>query len=479
MSRILFTLLSVLFWFSLAAQQQGENIVLNQAINGGQHTYTATQSVRMVPGFSYKPVTGGDYFKARIVNYPDPVEPPEAGTIGGPPDGIVGNDGVVGGAKGSFGVNEYGQAVYEFPLEFPGGRGGMTPELSLIYNSSGGDGILGPGWSLGGLSVISVTHGNGYYDGSADESIGLDYKKDTYTLDGQRLIPITGENSFMEFRTENDGFKRIRRYPSIKTGSKNSRDEYNYYFKVQTKSGLNYYYGEDQTNSKLQVNIGSYGTKVTVSYYVNKIEDNFGNAIHFEYENHIGDANEAAQIYIKNITYTYTINDNTADYSIDFLYRDRNAPKQSYYIYQNSANSSESVLLFESSKLIESMVCTFNDTKSIVKTYDLKYQFRGTGSSQEEKKEYLYTIQEKGKNNEIQYNKTVFDWETEMDYDIFEGESCLITKTPLINPDENTVKYSFIDFDNDGTNELIRTGYKIENNILDISVEVFRKNNFR
>lgn len=467
MSRTFILLLSSLLWLSAAAQQQGENIELNSPIIGGQHSYMATQSIRMLPGFSYKPVAGGDFFKGGIEDYiPQEVTPLTAGTIGGP-GGEVGDDGVVGGAKGNFGVNEYGQAAYNFPLEFPGGRGGMTPELNLIYNSSGGDGILGPGWSLGGLSVINVSHESRYYDGAADESIGLDYKRDAYTLDGQRLIPLSDEkSSTLEFRTENDGFRRIMRKLNSKSNqasATNVKDGDDYFFKVQTKGGLTYYYGEKNTSSKLQVNVGTNGDLVTVSYYVNKITDNFGNTINYIYDNKIGNttANIPGQIYLEEIQYTYSAKDSKTDYQVEILYKDRNAPKLSYYLYQNLNTTTETTLLFKSEKLIDSIVCTHIDSRSIVKTFKLEYLYRGVGETDDVKKEYLNSVQEHRKDKNIEYNKTLFEWEPEMDYDAFSGESFDIVGNVSSNDiDDSILKYILIDFDNDGINEIIETWYR-------------------
>src|SRR4051794_4783499 len=56
---------------------------------------------------------------------------------------------------GAFSVTSDGAATYTVPLWVPEGRGSMKPNLALIYQSRGGDGPLGVGWSLGGLSSIS------------------------------------------------------------------------------------------------------------------------------------------------------------------------------------------------------------------------------------------------------------------------------------------------------------------------------------
>jgi hypothetical protein len=47
-------------------------------------------------------------------------------------------------------------ASYTIPLTLPDGASGHRPDLSFVYNSTAGDGVLGRGWSLGGMSAISV-----------------------------------------------------------------------------------------------------------------------------------------------------------------------------------------------------------------------------------------------------------------------------------------------------------------------------------
>jgi len=64
-------------------------------------------------------------------------------------------NGALGETAGSLTAGKDGSASYFIPIEVPPGRAGMAPELSLTYNSRAGNGPLGVGWSIGGLSQIA------------------------------------------------------------------------------------------------------------------------------------------------------------------------------------------------------------------------------------------------------------------------------------------------------------------------------------
>ena len=140
---------------------------------------------------------------------------------------------MVGSVPTQFGVNN-GSVGYSIPIESPPGRGGMQPSLSLSYSGSGND-ILGQGWTLTGLSAISRCPATHVQDGfTAGITFG---EKDRYCLDGQRLIPVNGDNGSVgaEYRTEIDSYSRIRSY-----GGSNHNPEY---FVVTTKAGHVITYG--------------------------------------------------------------------------------------------------------------------------------------------------------------------------------------------------------------------------------------------
>ena len=97
---------------------------------------------------------------------------------------------LVGATAGSFRVDESGSATYSIPLVEAPGSGGVQPQISLNYSSQGGNGIMGVGWSIGGLSTITRCRQTKETDG---QSTAVDLTSDDrFCLDGQKLVAVSG-----------------------------------------------------------------------------------------------------------------------------------------------------------------------------------------------------------------------------------------------------------------------------------------------
>ena len=111
--------------------------------------------------------------------------------------------------RGSFGVTDDGAATYRMPLWVPPGLMGVQPQLALSYNSTGGDGFLGRGWQLQGLSQITRCRQDYARDG---KRLPIQWNDDDrLCLDGQRLVLVNGTYNAAgaEYRTEHDRFMKI------------------------------------------------------------------------------------------------------------------------------------------------------------------------------------------------------------------------------------------------------------------------------
>ncbi len=109
------------------------------------------------------------------------------------------------------GTSPSGAKTYEIPLDVYPGMNGMTPTLSLSYNSHGGNGVIGVGWSLSGVSSISRGTKNILNDGYVS-GIGMN-TADVFMLEGSRLIKTGEENNYNIYESEQGNIK-VKGYKS-------------------------------------------------------------------------------------------------------------------------------------------------------------------------------------------------------------------------------------------------------------------------
>ena len=152
---------------------------------------------------------------------------------------------VVGAIGGTVDISALGAAVYSIPIQVPEGIGGIQPDLSIVYNNQSGNGLLGWGWNLVGLSAITSVGQTEYHDGMV-KGVSLDYH-DRFALDGQRLMVLdnaTYGSNGAEYRTEVDGMSKIISYTETihsNNGGLFGHGSYDYeiisHFKVYTIDG--------------------------------------------------------------------------------------------------------------------------------------------------------------------------------------------------------------------------------------------------
>ena len=149
---------------------------------------------------------------------------------------------VAGSLPGNLSVSGSGAATYSMPLGIPPGIAGMAPSLVLNYSSQGSNGMLGLGWSLGGLSQIHRCNKTIAQDGKTS---GVSFTpSDRLCLDGQRLILLTSPTSGnadadywtagATYSTEVANFSRITSYAG----------PHGLAFKVESKAGRVLLYGD-------------------------------------------------------------------------------------------------------------------------------------------------------------------------------------------------------------------------------------------
>jgi RHS repeat-associated protein len=183
-----------------------------------------------------------------------------------PPEAPIGVG--IGAINGSFAVTDRGSAMYSIPIELPPGRA-VQPSLALRYTSSTGNGSLGVGWSLDGLSTITRCPRTYAQDGRTEPVRGT--AEDALCLDGQRLTPMANG----DYRTAVDTFSRVR--PGFIAGQDLQPDS----FTVHTKDGRILTYGGTEDARAMM------GTAVVGTWALSRIADRSGNFVRIKYRNEL------------------------------------------------------------------------------------------------------------------------------------------------------------------------------------------------
>lgn len=281
----------------------------------------------------------------------------------------------VGSTPGVPGVSN-GSSVYNIPISVPVGTNGMEPGLSVVYSSMGGNGILGQGWSLSGLSVITRVAKNHYMDGKVS-GVNLDIE-DAFSLDGQRLILVDGINGVQGavYRKEVDDFSVITMQGQSGQGPG--------HIVVETKDGLVYEYG-NSSNSRFTAE----NSNTVLIWRLSRIISKEGNYIEFRY------INDDRNTLVDEILYTGNDYMSLSPYNrVKFEYTQRLDKGVSYEAGQRI-----------SSKYLLSRIRITSGGSYTYKVYEFGYGHNNITS-------YLNEITEKGSSG-IAINSTIFSYGAE------------------------------------------------------------------
>ncbi|HEY5559864.1 MAG TPA: FG-GAP-like repeat-containing protein, partial [Steroidobacteraceae bacterium] len=185
-------------------------------------------------------------------------------------------DAAIGRTPGAASVSPDGEAAYTIPLALPPGTNGMTPAFSLEYRHRTQAGLLGIGWSIGGLSQIARCPRTIAQDGVA--SAVTRTAADRFCLDGQRLVVANGVAygaAGAEYRTEIESFARIRSFAGAGVGPQ--------HFTIEAADGRIFEYGAT-ADSRVDGSSGAaHPTVPAWIWALNRIRDRSGNVIDLEY----------------------------------------------------------------------------------------------------------------------------------------------------------------------------------------------------
>lgn len=230
--------------------------------------------------------------------------------------------------------NHKGDAAMSYPVIIPSGVNGLQPNISISYNSSGGNGWMGEGWDVGGVSTIALDTRWG------TPSFSNGYESEIYTLDGEMLLyegdylphrhnnfnasngtfdttkqarNASGKKTF--YLRKNNNFTKIERYGTSPS---------TYRWVITSTDGTRSYYGGNENavideavlkdNNR---NIVQWGICKTIDIHDNNIKYKYTNEVYNSFTGADQNLNGGKDFHIKKIFYNGR-NDEDGKYEIEF-----------------------------------------------------------------------------------------------------------------------------------------------------------------
>jgi len=421
-------------------KSQESTLILSEQLDQGQD-FVARDQIVMKPGFAYMADQSGSLrasLNAGMVCNTDYISIPIT-----PDNNPVNTSLPVGSINGNASVSSTGSATYNIPISIPSGIAGMQPSVSIVYNSQAGDGLLGMGWNLVGISSISRVPKTILHDGVSG-GITFSSSNDRYAIDGNRLFALSGEygEDATTYETEMKSFSQIESFGSIKESSFFGPVRYTgpEWFKVVTKEGVIIEYGSS-TDSRAVPSAPD--RKAPISWLIKKVTDLNGNYMVYKYKTYLN------QTVVETIEYTAN-GDFGPSNIIRFVYDEKDEQKFNYVDGRKVGNS----LLLNSIKI-------FTEGEK-VKTYIFNY-FKNKGKS------FLNVVEEKlGDSNSL--NSTIVSWGGD--------NNPMFVSNTNVDPDFLGYEYYMpYDFDGDGFTDIIAIKNGGENGTQSSNiVQVFKAN---
>src|SRR6218665_3321518 len=267
------------------------NLIYSQSNNDGEYINAIIKVPEAPETQGYMPTTMNDIKIGDPASMVQLIEPPKA--------------------------NNQGAATLSYRIEVPAGRLGIQPDFTISYSSDTGNGWIGEGWSLGGISSISV-----------DTRWGVprylpNTESETYMLDGQMLAfksngatanrhtdikrtDVTTNNIAVFYPRKQSEFKKIERIGSLPD---------NYKWVITDQNGTKYFYGGVNAideNATLQTD-----RKNIAEWKLVRVEDVFKNAMVFAYDKKTDNGTAIVPSYVD---YTLSNNPNLSYHRITFEY---------------------------------------------------------------------------------------------------------------------------------------------------------------
>jgi hypothetical protein len=330
----------------------------------------------------------------------------------------------IGAIAASFDVSSSGNVEYTIPLYTPAGTAGLAPKLALQYRSNGGTGLVGQGWSIGGLSMIARCPQTRAQDGQVVPVTMT--PTDRFCLDGERLVLVNSSATYggnnVEYRTETDRFSKIISYGD---------GVHPFYFIVWHKDGSVSEYGNSSTSKLIDAASG----KIRV-WGQNRIENRlskdspYNDAVVYNYNA----SPSISDFRIETIQYAFANTTNSPNVTIAFSYNARPDPQ---------------ALL--SRHLSSIQVSTYQPAgPAVLRTYNLNYVNVGSAHNKTSKPSWIMECV-----GAYCLSPTTFTWsDTGIDFAVTSaGTISGLSTFPYTAEDMH--RYASTDFNGDGKGDLI------------------------
>ena len=369
---IIYLFLSLFMHIALA-DETGVAIVKKAALNGS-NTIIASESITFQPGFTYV-ANSTSVLNAKIDQSQVFEKDNYLTTVISAPT-VAATNGPVGSSSGSIDVSPTGGLTYSIPIFSSPGTAGIQPSISISYNSQMGNGLLGIGWDIAGLSAISRV-GRTFYQDGVSKGVNLD-DEDVFSMDGNRLLFKTLTSEGTEYETETKTFSIIKAFEIAGSGTQ--------FFIVKTKDGKTIEYGNSDDSRVFAKQADGTNSSAAYLFRINRITDMNGNYMTFSYRNLNGES------AIDRIDYTGNSNAGTNTYNSLQFYYDKKSDANTIYIAGNSIDQA----------LLLRKICAVNEGK-VIRTYFFDYNKVTSQTT------HLNTITESSMDGS-KLNPTVINW---------------------------------------------------------------------
>jgi hypothetical protein len=273
---------------------------------------------------------------------------------------------------GSFAVSNAGAATYSIPIWAPAGPNHMQPNIALTYNSQAGNGYVGVGWDVSGLSAIYRCNHTVAQDGAA-APVAL-ATSDGYCMGGQRLR-LTGGTygaASSTYQTEIANFVNVEAYGTAGNGPA--------YWIATDGHGWKYSYGQGGTTSNAAVPASS-SNATDVSWQLNEVTDPSGNTMTVTYSTN----NANAQVVPNVISWTPASHGSSSyNYTMTFSYT-TSGSIHGYLdgVAVNNTNLLSSIAIAYQGTPVKTYYLTYSNTSTATARYLLTQvqECAGTGTS--------------------------------------------------------------------------------------------------